>query len=118
MDDHDKQELTNPGRAFREARERSGLNEREVAEAVRGISLAGVRAIEAGERPQPQLRADDLLGSRARRRTDRDHAPGRKLGGEVIVVAAATPPAAHRAVLAVPEAGPQPKRTPRAQDGP
>jgi transcriptional regulator with XRE-family HTH domain len=32
-------------------RERSGLSEREVADAVRGISLAGVRAIEAGERP-------------------------------------------------------------------
>jgi transcriptional regulator with XRE-family HTH domain len=46
-----KQELTNLGRAFREARERSGLSEREVADAVSGVSLAGVRAIEAGERP-------------------------------------------------------------------
>ena len=46
-----KQELAKIGRAFREARERCGLSEREVADAVRGISLAGVRAIEAGERP-------------------------------------------------------------------
>jgi len=44
--------LANLGRAFREARERSGLSEQEVADAVRGISLAGVRAIEAGERPR------------------------------------------------------------------
>lgn len=56
MDDDDKrrarkQELANLGRAFREAREQSGLSEREVADAVRGVSLAGVRAIEAGERP-------------------------------------------------------------------
>jgi len=56
MDDDDtqrahKRELAKLGRAFREARERSGLSEREVADAVRGISLAGVRAIEAGERP-------------------------------------------------------------------
>jgi transcriptional regulator with XRE-family HTH domain len=47
-----KQELANLGRAFREARERSGLSEREVADAVRGVSLDGVRAIEAGERPR------------------------------------------------------------------
>src|ERR1700690_2028217 len=46
-----KLELANLGRAFREARERSGLSEREVADAVPGVSLAGVRAIEAGERP-------------------------------------------------------------------
>ncbi|HEY1687785.1 MAG TPA: helix-turn-helix transcriptional regulator [Solirubrobacteraceae bacterium] len=46
-----KQELANLGRAFREARERSGLSEREVADAVRGISLDGIRKIEAGERP-------------------------------------------------------------------
>ncbi len=46
-----KQELENLGRAFREARERSGLREREVADAVRGISLDGIRKIEAGERP-------------------------------------------------------------------
>lgn len=46
-----KQELAKLGRAFREARERSGLSEHEVADTVRGISLAGVRAIEAGERP-------------------------------------------------------------------
>ena len=56
MDDDDKRrarkrELANLGRAFREAREQSGLSEREVADAVRGVSLAGVRAIEAGERP-------------------------------------------------------------------
>ncbi|HUB73509.1 MAG TPA: helix-turn-helix domain-containing protein [Solirubrobacteraceae bacterium] len=44
--------MANLGRAFREARERSGLSEQEVADAVRGISLAGVRAIEAGERPR------------------------------------------------------------------
>ncbi len=46
-----KQELANLGRAFREARERSGLSEREVADAVRGISLDGIRKTEAGERP-------------------------------------------------------------------
>jgi DNA-binding XRE family transcriptional regulator len=46
-----KQELANLGRAYREARERSGLSEREVADAVPGVSLDGVRAIEAGERP-------------------------------------------------------------------
>ena len=44
------QELAKLGRAIREARERRGLSEREVADAVRGVSLAGVRAIEAGER--------------------------------------------------------------------
>jgi transcriptional regulator with XRE-family HTH domain len=46
-----KQELAKLGHAFREARERSGLSEREVADAVRGISLDGIRKIEAGERP-------------------------------------------------------------------
>lgn len=46
-----EQELANLGRAFREARERSGLSEREAADAVRGISLDGIRKIEAGERP-------------------------------------------------------------------
>ncbi len=46
-----KQELANLGLAFREARERSGLSEREVADAVRGISLDGIRKTEAGERP-------------------------------------------------------------------
>ena len=55
MDDDEcrahKLELAHLGRAFREARERSGLSEREVADAVPGVSLAGVRAIEAGERP-------------------------------------------------------------------
>lgn len=50
--DEDKRELANLGRAFREARERSSLSEREVTEAVRGVSLAGVRAIEAGKRPR------------------------------------------------------------------
>jgi len=35
----------------REARERSGLSECEVADAVPGVSRDGVRAIEAGERP-------------------------------------------------------------------
>ncbi len=49
MDDGDKQELANLGRAFREAREGAGLSEREVADGVRGILLAGVCAIEAGE---------------------------------------------------------------------
>jgi len=56
MDDDDtsrahKQELTKLGRAFREAREQRGLSEREAADAVRGISLDGIRKIEAGERP-------------------------------------------------------------------
>jgi len=51
MDDRSNQELANIGRASREARERSGLSEREVADAAGGISLAGVRAIEAGEHP-------------------------------------------------------------------
>jgi transcriptional regulator with XRE-family HTH domain len=52
MDD-DKQhakELVNIGRAFREAREQRGLSQREVADAVRGISLDGIRKIEAGKR--------------------------------------------------------------------
>ncbi len=44
------QELAKLGHAIREARERRGLSEREVADAVRGVSLAGVRAIEAGKR--------------------------------------------------------------------
>ncbi|MGA8355596.1 MAG: helix-turn-helix transcriptional regulator [Solirubrobacteraceae bacterium] len=57
MDDDDtqrahKHELANLGRAFREARERSGLSECEVADAVRGISLDGIRKIEPGERPR------------------------------------------------------------------
>jgi transcriptional regulator with XRE-family HTH domain len=46
------QELAKLGRAIREARERRGLSEREVADAVRGVSRDGVRAIEAGERPR------------------------------------------------------------------
>ncbi len=54
MDDDEQRacarELANFGRAVREARERRGLSEREVADAVCGVSLAGVRAIEAGER--------------------------------------------------------------------
>jgi len=41
-------ERTKVGRAIREVREERGLSEREVADAVRGISLAGLRAIEAG----------------------------------------------------------------------
>lgn len=67
MDD-DKQWLANLGRAFREARERAGLSEREVAHAVRGISLAGVRAIEAGERPslnEQMIRLARVLGVEA-----------------------------------------------------
>jgi transcriptional regulator with XRE-family HTH domain len=71
MDDKDaqrahKQELANLGCAFREARESSGLSEREVADAVRGVSLAGVRAIEAGERPsfnfEQMMRLARVLG--------------------------------------------------------
>jgi transcriptional regulator with XRE-family HTH domain len=62
-----KQELANLGRAFREARERSGLSEREVADAVRGISLDGIRKIEAGERPsfnyEQIIRLADALGA-------------------------------------------------------
>jgi transcriptional regulator with XRE-family HTH domain len=45
-------ELTKLGRAIREARERRGLSEREVADAVCGVSSDGVRAIEAGKRPR------------------------------------------------------------------
>jgi transcriptional regulator with XRE-family HTH domain len=71
MDDDDrcraqKLDLANLGRAYREARERSGLSEREVADAVRGVSLAGVRAIEAGERPslnfEQMMRLARVLG--------------------------------------------------------
>lgn len=47
-----RRELAKLGRAIREARERRGLSERELADAVRDVSLAGVRAIEAGERPR------------------------------------------------------------------
>jgi transcriptional regulator with XRE-family HTH domain len=36
------------GRAIREAREEHGLSQRDLADAVRGISLAGLRTIEAG----------------------------------------------------------------------
>ena len=61
-----KQELANLGRAYREARERSGLSEREVADAVPGVSLTGVRAIEAGERPslnyEQMIRLARVLG--------------------------------------------------------
>jgi transcriptional regulator with XRE-family HTH domain len=61
-----KQELANLGSAYREARERSGLSEREVADAVPGASLAGVRAIEAGERPslnyEQMIRLAHVLG--------------------------------------------------------
>jgi transcriptional regulator with XRE-family HTH domain len=72
MDDDDgrcrtqKLDLANLGRAYREARERRGLSEREVADAVRGVSLAGVRAIEAGERPglnfEQMMRLARVLG--------------------------------------------------------
>lgn len=62
-----KQELANLGRAFREARERSGLSEREVTDAVRGISLDGPRKIEAGERSsfnyEQIIRLADALGA-------------------------------------------------------
>jgi transcriptional regulator with XRE-family HTH domain len=47
-----KQDWRNLGRVFREARERSGLSEREVVDVVPGVSLAGVRAIEAGRPPR------------------------------------------------------------------
>lgn len=46
------QELAKLGRAIREAREQRDLGERQVADAVRGVSLVGARAIEAGERPR------------------------------------------------------------------
>ena len=39
---------TKLGRAVREVPEERGLSERELADAVRSISLAGLRAIEAG----------------------------------------------------------------------
>lgn len=41
-------ERTKLGRAVREVREERGLSERELADAVPGISLAGLCAIEAG----------------------------------------------------------------------
>jgi UDP-N-acetylglucosamine 1-carboxyvinyltransferase len=54
MDDEarltDDEFLARLGRAIREAREEQGLSERELADAVRGISLAGIRALEAGRR--------------------------------------------------------------------
>ncbi len=37
------------GRAVRELREERGLTDRELADSIRGISLKGIRAIEAGE---------------------------------------------------------------------
>ena len=37
------------GRAVREVREERGLTDRELADSIRGISLKGIRAIEAGE---------------------------------------------------------------------
>jgi transcriptional regulator with XRE-family HTH domain len=57
MDDHDTSRTRDPelaklGRAVHEARVQRRLSEREVADAVRGVSLAGVRAIEAGKRPR------------------------------------------------------------------
>jgi transcriptional regulator with XRE-family HTH domain len=54
MDDDERhtQELAKLGRAIREARERRGLSEREVADAVRGVSRDGLRAIQAGKRPR------------------------------------------------------------------
>jgi transcriptional regulator with XRE-family HTH domain len=52
MDDDKQhaQELANIGRAVREAREQRGLSEREVADAAPGVSLVGIRKIQAGER--------------------------------------------------------------------
>jgi transcriptional regulator with XRE-family HTH domain len=41
-------EMAKLGRAVRALREERGLSEREAADAVRGISLAGLRAEEAG----------------------------------------------------------------------
>lgn len=43
------QELAKLGCAIREAREQRGLSERELADAIRGISPAGIRAVEAGK---------------------------------------------------------------------
>jgi transcriptional regulator with XRE-family HTH domain len=37
------------GRAVRELRKERGLTDRELADSIRGISLKGIRAIEAGE---------------------------------------------------------------------
>jgi ribosome-binding protein aMBF1 (putative translation factor) len=42
-------ERTKVGRAIREVREERGLSQHELADAVRGISLTGLRAIEAGK---------------------------------------------------------------------
>lgn len=68
MDDGDSQELANLGR-LHEARERAGVSEREVADALRGTSLAGTRAIEAGERPslnyEQMIRLARVLGVEA-----------------------------------------------------
>lgn len=55
MDDNarptdDEQFMARLGQAIREVREQQGLSERELADAVRGISLAGIRALEAGKR--------------------------------------------------------------------
>lgn len=46
----DEEFLARLGRAIREVREEQGLSERELADAVPGISLAGIRALEAGKR--------------------------------------------------------------------
>lgn len=70
MDDTSRahaQELAKLGRAVREVREERGLSEHEVADAVRGISLAGLRAIEAGAPKRSLdyarlLRLADVLG--------------------------------------------------------
>lgn len=50
-DDHGQtyaRQLAKLGRAVREAREQRGLSQRELADTIRGISPAGIRAIEAG----------------------------------------------------------------------
>lgn len=47
-------ELAKLGRAVREVREERGLSERELADAVSGISLAGLRAIEAAQQSAPR----------------------------------------------------------------
>jgi transcriptional regulator with XRE-family HTH domain len=52
MDDdtnrRDAQDEAKLGRAVRELREERGLTDRELADSIRGISLKGIRSIEAG----------------------------------------------------------------------
>lgn len=50
MDDDRRLFLAKLGRAIREVREQRGLSQRELADAVPGLSLAGIRTLEAGKR--------------------------------------------------------------------